>query len=403
MVLRLLLMASLLPAAASAQTPAVCDPYEGPRLRGYLGAMHEHSSYSDGDIFAVPRDYFEVGKARGLHYMGSAEHSDTYDRGNFVSVGSDCFSTPDGLLTCLGVNDDRLAKWEATARQVGEVSDERFVAVRGFEWTSDRFGHINVYFSQNFSNAKTDLGYVALLEPFWEWLVRDPATPGLGGSATSPVPFGGGGDGLAHFNHPGDKCLDAADPGCNWFDFEYVPEADAQMFGIELFNPGGDDRYEPFYIRALDRGWHVGAVAAEDEHGIRWADPARAKTVTLMPSLSRENLKAAWAARRTYALSTAQSPRILRFEAEGHPMGSRLRCEAGGRVRVLARLSPRGEPFSGTLELVSRGGEVVAGSSGPRLVARLTVTDEERWYYLRARGADGRLLTVSSPVWIAPR
>ena len=42
---------------------------------------------------------------------------------------------------------------------------------------------INVYFSRNFTNAKTDLGYLVTMETFWQWFARDPALPGLGGSA----------------------------------------------------------------------------------------------------------------------------------------------------------------------------------------------------------------------------
>ena len=99
---------------------AKCDAYTGPALdslKHYEGAMHEHSAYSDGDIHSIPRDYFRrIGEA-GYSYVGSSEHSDTLDKGVFISLGSDCFSTPDGLLTCLTPSVDELAKWDSTARQ----------------------------------------------------------------------------------------------------------------------------------------------------------------------------------------------------------------------------------------------------------------------------------------------
>ena len=47
-------------------------------------------------------------------------------------------------------------------------------------------------------------------------------------------------DGIATFNHPGDKSLSTDDPGFNWNDFAYVPAADDQMVGIEVYNSAKD-------------------------------------------------------------------------------------------------------------------------------------------------------------------
>ena len=75
-----------------------------------------------------------------------------------------------------------------------------FTAFRGFEWTSDRFGHINVYFSQQRHEREgrrrlRDDGHV-----LDSWLTRAPA-------------LGGGGDGLAIFNHPGGEEARRPRPG----------------------------------------------------------------------------------------------------------------------------------------------------------------------------------------------
>ena len=386
-------------------SPVACAPYTGTpveTLKFFEGAMHEHTSYSDGDIRSIPSDVFAQARERGMDFVGASDHSDTLDAGVFISVGGDCFTTPDGLLTCLtpdGV--DSLAKWNATATQVAEASDKHFLAIRGFEWTSDRFGHINVYFSQNFSNAKTDGGYFATLETFWSWFTREPNAVGLGGSATAPAPFGGGADGLAHFNHPTDKCLSDDDPGCDWYGLEFVPAAAERMFGMELYNGGGRrDRYiEPFHA-ALDNGWRLSPVGSEDEHSINWGGAELAKTVTLATELTEDAFKSAWLARRTYA-ELAGTRLKIDFLAADHPMGSELACEPGTDVPITVHVEHRdGGPFVGRLQLITSGGEIVAESATHELSTTVTATDARRWYYLRVDNAEGESIAFAAPVWI---
>lgn len=400
------------PADADTGTPppavaTKCEAYAGPALatlKDFEGTMHEHSSYSDGDIRSVPRDYFRTIRDAGYDYVGSSEHSDSLDTGVFISLGNDCFTTPDGLLTCLTPTADELVKWLSTGRQVEEESSEDFLAIRGFEWTSDRFGHINVYFSRNFSNAKTDLGYLVTMETFWQWFARDPDAIGLGGSATAPVPFGGGGDGLAHFNHPSDKCFSAGDPGCNWNDYALVPSALERLFGMEVYNDGNrEDRYFNDYVRALDKGWRLAPIGSEDEHALNYGSEERPKTVTQAVSLNEEGFREAWLARRTYALSPGRHLRA-ELDAAGHPMGARLSCDPDSEVPLRVRLREAdGRAFVGELRLYASGGEELLSVRGDTLSASLPVTDTERWYFVRAHDADGRSAAYLAPIWISPR
>ena len=395
------------PGASTAPAVAAqCDAYTGPALAGlqhYEGAMHEHSAYSDGDIHSIPRDYFRVIREAGYDFVGSSEHSDTLDTAVFISLGAGCFTTPDGLLTCLTPTADELVKWRSTATQVREESSADFLAIRGFEWTSDRFGHINVYFSENFSNAKTDLGYLVTMETFWQWFGRDPNAIGLGGSVTAPVPFGGGGDGLAHFNHPGDKCLGEGDPGCNWNDFTLVPSAVERLFGIELYNGGSRrDRYESDWMRALDKGWRLSPIGSEDEHGTMYGSDTLPKTVTIASELTEAGFREAWLARRTYALFSDQHLRAD-LDAAGHPMGSTVNCDAGSAVPFDVQIRKAdGGAFAGELVLIGSGGEI-ARSRGNRLRASVPVADAERWYFVRVNDAEGNSVAYLAPVWVRPR
>lgn len=375
-----------------------CEPDAGPAPAGlhhYRGALHEHSSYSDGDIHAIPADYYAAAKTAGLDFMGGSEHSDTLDPLVFISLGNDCFSTPDGLLTCLTpLGPDELRKWEATQEQAEAASDPGFLAFRGFEWTSDRYGHINVFFGSQRVNAKLDGGYLLTMELFWNWFSRPANTPLLGG----------GDDAIGVFNHPDDKTLGDWDPGRNWNLLRHVPAADERMVGMELYNGGGrDDHYMDWYMRALDNGWHVGAVAAEDEHGTNWASPELPKTVILADALTPEAFRAAMLARRMYAVVGGEDL-VVDFEADGQPMGARLSCDAARTVPLKVSVRRRdGSAWDGRIALYDKAGEPLARSSGATLEAALPVGEGERWVFARVDNAAGESVAYTSPVWIKPR
>lgn len=394
--------------------PKTCVAYGGPplsTLNAYEGLMHEHSAYSDGDPHSIPADYFRIAGANGYDFAGASEHSDSYDEGNYVTVHASCTETPDGFLTCVNdPSDDKLHKWNATLTQAGAASSSNFLAVRGFEWTSDVFGHINIYFSKNFTNAKTDGGYATTMETFWSWFTRAPDMPGEGGSATSTVPMGGGADGLAHFNHPHDKCQTKNDPSgatadlCDWNDYTLIPDAVERMFGMEVYNDGNrDDKYMPWYTRALDKGWRLAPIGSEDEHFAEYAVEHRPKTVTLASTLTENGFKEAWLARRTYALTPGEHLRVD-FDADGHPMGSELICDTGKAVQMRVNLRQKnGDPFPGTLRLFSNGGEEIAQLDQAQGVFEIPVQAGRHWYFVRAHGVNGKSVAYLAPIWIESR
>ena len=130
----------------------------------------------------------QSGKAFGLDFMGGSEHSDNAD---LPLVASEYCIDPLVAPQCAladPVNPlDSFRKWDATLEQARAASTPTFTAFRGFEWTSDRFGHINVYFSQHDANAKADGGY-ATMDAFYSWLTRAPSLGGGGGRARDLQP-----------------------------------------------------------------------------------------------------------------------------------------------------------------------------------------------------------------------
>jgi hypothetical protein len=370
----------------------------GQALEEFEGAIHEHTAYSDGEPGTRPSDAFAAVRDRGSDFMALTDHSDAFALP--IVVSTDCLGAR--LLECLIADrqrpGDSFRKWQAMREQTDAATTDDFVGIRGFEWTNDRHGHINVLFSQNHTNAKIDGGYLAM-GFFWSWFTR-------------PAALGGGGDGLAIFNHPGRRELgelvpggfispylpdDLTVPGGDWDAFRHVPAADPRMVGMELFNGGSDygdaDRLHPAgsYGEALDKGWHVGAIGAEDIHDTGWGVPDAPKTVILAPELTRAALRDALAARRFYAVRNAGVR--LSFTADGEPMGARLERAAGVPIRLEASAA------GATLELVTSGGAVVASGAGTIDVTR-PASGSERWYFVRALDPEGRAIAYSSPVWI---
>ncbi|MFA5891067.1 MAG: CehA/McbA family metallohydrolase [Actinomycetota bacterium] len=375
------LLASLAVAVAIVQ-PVASRAAGDPEFLPLVGALHEHSGYSDGDPGATPGTYFASGKNHGIDFMFSADHSDNLDVP--VTLSDKCLGP--GIVTCPGGDPDparALRKWDATLQYAREVTDENFTAARGFEWTSDRFGHINVFFSRNFANAKTDGGYAGTMESFWNWF-------------TTPAYLQGGLDGLAVFNHPNDKKLPQVgdqDPGRNWNEFAYVAAADNRMVGIELYNT--NDEYGDWYVRALDKGWHVGAIGAEDAHTFDddWGASKWAKTVILSAGRSEAELRSAMQARRFYAVRDGDIR--LTFSVDGAIMGSRLQ-RAPGQALVVKATTNRSDL---TLDLITSGGDVVVGGTSS-IDAPVVATPDDKYYFVRARDAAGNAVAFSSPVWI---
>lgn len=358
-----------------------------------VGALHEHSGYSDGWPTSRPADFFAAGKAENLDFMGSSDHSDNVDLPYTLSAY--CIRN---LLACLEADkispSDSYRKWPATLEQANLATTPSFIAFRGFEWTSDLYGHINVYFSKNVSNAKLDGGTPEFL---WRWLLASPTA-------------GGGSDGIATFNHPGAKS-DSNNPGAlNWNDFAYRRSIDQQMVGIETFNDQtdygsvpskGNPPPEGWYARALDRGWHLGAVGAEDlGHNLddNWGGPNRAKTVILATARTAAAIKSAMLERRFYAIKRAGIR--MTYTLDGKPMGTRFDASPGSQLHVEASVTAPAEGSGLHLDLITSGGQVVA-TGGPTLSTDVTSSSQQRYYYVRVRKGSGagEPIAYSSPIW----
>ena len=122
-----------------------------------------------------------------------------------------------------------------------------YLGRRGFEWSSPTLGHISVLLSSNYiGNGPT----APTMDAFWTWFLLDKNV-------------GGGSNGLGVFNHPSRE-QHPIEKLETFEDFRYVAKADPRIVGLEIFNRNRD--YSACFVRALHKGWHIGAIGAADNH-----------------------------------------------------------------------------------------------------------------------------------------
>ena len=327
--------------------------------------LHNHTLYSDGD--GDPAKAFASMRDAGLDGAALTDHA-TVGKALGAVLGSVC---SDG--SCQGLEGIDEARWEATRGLAdGANADDRFTAIRGFEWSSPTLGHVNVWFSDAWTDPASTGGNTtgeglaqylhdvpglgpALSTPldaavralptsgtgmrlFYDWLKSDPARPVLGG----------GRDALAGFNHPG------REPGRFGY-FAYDEQLRDRVVSMEVFNRGEDYLFEGVDVGlvspltdCLDKGWRVGLLGVTDEHGTDWGFPdGKGRTGLYVRELTRAGVREAMEARRFF------STRLRGFRvgatANGVPMGSVVRHRSGTvrfRLDVDRGSTGRGMPVS---------------------------------------------------------
>jgi hypothetical protein len=336
----------------------------------YFGDLHNHTGYSDGR--GRPEQALAQMRERGLDFAALTDHAESLNiplitRRNYPNIATPFSCPPPPGLT----------EWEDTLRQATLATQDGFLALRGFEFSSSVQGHVNVWFSKDYVDAMT-LGEEDLT-PFWRWLAT--AEPGMA-------------EPLAGFNHPG------VQP--RTFDhLAFRPEAAERLVTLEIFNR--DDDYFPFYLRALDNGWRLGAIGVSDHHRWDWGSPQLAVAGVYAEALTAEGLREALVARRVYA--TRERGLHLALCLDGVEMGGQLRAPASAELRleVDVEAAPRGSDLA-RVEVYSSGGSLVAAQpiSGRRarsVFALPAPASGERWYVVKLLSSDRHIATASA-IWV---
>ncbi len=270
--------------------------------------LHNHTLLSDGA--GAPEAAFPSMRDAGLDVAALTDHA---------ICGAAVEGTGAGGTPWIGL--DR-AGWRRTG-ELAEAYDRpgEFTAIRGFEWSHPRVGHVNAWFTDDFADVAT---YGAMGE-LYAWLTTVGRRNGVPATA-----------GLAGFNHPGreDGRFDA---------FRYVAVAAEQMVSLEMFNRTDDYLFQGVaagaaspLVACLNAGWRTGLLGVSDEHSAHWG---------LQPGTGRAGL---WVTKHSRA-GVAEALRARRFFAT-RTSGLRVDATAGG-VRMGAVLRHRQGPVEFVLDV----------------------------------------------------
>jgi len=234
----------------------------GTAYRPYFGNLHSHTGWSDGKgdpagAFAHARD---VGH---IDFLAVTDH-------------------PEFWL----FNSER--KW-SDLRDIAKVfTSSSFVALAGFEYSSPVFGHYTVINSTGVCSAMR----CSRLSEFYEW---------LGGPEAL--------DAVAFFAHPLQQKDNAT--AYEFRLFHAHEKAREKIKGIEVVHWGGYRQFldgftgnKPFIDEAIEKGWAVGSVSSQDNHGFNWGTGGTNRMVLLMDTLGPESIMEALRSRRFYATSS---------------------------------------------------------------------------------------------------
>jgi hypothetical protein len=351
--------------------------------------LHNHSFIS-GDAEGDPYKALHHLQAAGIDVACMTEHAVSgKDHGQIT-----CATWQDGGCRFIeGINAD---DWETMAKIADEAYQPgRFVSFRGFEYSTPTLGHLNVWFGSDFTDplhegallTPREIGEIgriaaplepvanlfknmpdtASIKPFYDWLTTKPGT----------TVFGGGGDAIASFNHPGYFG--------NFEDFLFHEKASKQIFLMETFNAitynqdqshghtatdyfwYGKDRKLPQPFNAcLNAGWRVGFTGVSDEHSGTYGQTGKGRGGLYVDRMTRDGVRRAIMTRRSFGTREAG----LRLDATLNdvPMGSHVRPT--GRPMTVKLDIDRGPEWVGKKLFVQ---VIGSGEKGPQLLGVMPI------------------------------
>jgi len=314
-----------------------------------------------------PSAHFAAAKAAGYDFYAATDHSQDA-----------------GLLPPSPTNPE----WLNTKQQAAAATDDRFVALAGFEYSENDgpggTGHLNVYNSTGILNALApgiDLPY------FYKWL--ETAQP----NGDGPV--------VASFNHP-----DATQYN-NW-DYR-DPKVTDILTTLEVINSNNKIHY-PAFIAALDHGWKVSPICGNDNHGLAGITKQTSRTFVLATSRTKAAILDAMKNRRTYA--SLDKNIQARYTVNGAIMGSTLKSPTQFKFDISISDPDTTNPKDQItkIDIVKDGGTVVQTyTPTPGYAIHWTPTIDDatgKYFFVRvwnAGGGDAPGADPANPIaWLAP-
>lgn len=322
----------------------------------YYGNLHSHTALSDG--IGVPEEAYDFARyTAGIDFLAITEHSNLYDH------------DLDWKLS---------RKWRDIQEMAEQKTEEgKFLALFGAETTwYNQFGHMNTYAMDCFINTyETRYNDVNC---YYETIKQYPES-------------------IHQWNHPWSCGVRHHD------EFEPYDEAVDQVLHMIELNPmeSPDMGGLFYYIRALDKGWHVAPVGSQDNHQGQWGSQNTLRTAILVERLTREHFYDAARRQRVYFTSALHLQ--VWFRINGEIMGSRLK---GGEELNVAVKASYGQATGRRIvkaELYGEQGRVLEQIEldAAELNWNLTLPaqEEQRYYFVKVYQDDGEF-AVTAPIWI---
>lgn len=317
----------------------------------YYGVPHCHTSYSDGK--GTPTEAYIHAKNSKLDFLIITDHS--------------------GSLIRSEVNNP-IPNWKMAKAEAETINKKYndFLALIGFEMSTKIWGHVNVINCKNVIDKKTRKNPQKL----YNWLCNEDRN-----------------NIILSINHPNrSSCF-----------LSYISEFDKFINLIEVGNgspPRQYRRLEKYYFKALDNGWHVGAVNGQDNHNNNWGEPDNL-TVVIAENLDMKSFINALKLRRVYSTETRTLK--LTVKANNHWMGSILDFKKSDKLNLQIIAEDQSTPIT-KIQLISNGGNTIKeksflNSNTAKWEPTLTITTDYSWYVVKVIHQDGRL-GISSPIFV---
>lgn len=330
----------------------------------------------------------------GLTHAHTAEGGDDGKQPFTTMAGAYKFARDVGKLDFFSlsphshmIKDSVFQKIRSTA---ASANGSGFTAMHGSEWgVISVMGHVGTFMTENVPmwEIATHSDQYNHMYKYFNWL--------------STLKRG-----FAIFNHP----------EVFHFGYYYNPLGDKRVVAMEVWNgPAFDSRidfarngisYESLILTNLNRGWHIGMVANQDNHMGTWGRVTRVRTGVWATSNTMKSIEGAYMARRTFATQDENARiRLSTRDARGKErwMGEILHKTTDATITVKVE-DADGEGVKQILlysDIVDNGllGRMVAKSDGPTLTFQARGGMCDQFFIAKAVQDDGDILW-SSPIWI---
>lgn len=323
----------------------------------YFGNLHSHTGFSDG--ISVPEYAYDYARyTAGLDFLAITEHSNLWDH---------------------NLDWNRSRKWIDIQRMADRKTEEgAFLALIGSETTwYNQFGHMNTYNMDFFLNT-----YETRFNEISEYYNSLKLYP----------------DSIQQWNHPwscGNRHLDGFEP--------YDAKLDEVMHMIEI-NPIESKELGGlyYYVKALDKGWHVAPVGSQDNHHGQWGTQNTLRTGLLVERLTREHFYDAVRHQRVYFTSALHLK--VCFKVNGAIMGSRIEPSDTLTIEVRALYGADTMRRIVKTEIIGEQGHVlhVVELDGRQLDLQVKLAVKDRYCFAKIYQDDGEF-AATAPVWMEVR